>query len=113
MELDATEAAIRRALASSETMNRALAADRRINHRQKGVLSAALSDPGTVFRIDTHQRLNRVAYSTARADLLGLVDLGLLAGERRGQAFVFTPVVGFRERVRDLTVSARPGDGRP
>jgi Fic family protein len=106
MELDATEAAIRRALAGDQTMTRALAADRRVNHRQRGVLSAALSEPESVFRIDTHQRLYRVAYSTARADLLGLVDLGFLAQERRGQAFVFTPVVGFRQRVRDLTVSS-------
>lgn len=106
MELDATEAAIRRALAGDQTMTRALAADRRVNHRQRGVLSAALSEPESVFRIDSHQRLYRVAYSTARADLLGLVDLGFLAQERRGQAFVFTPVVGFRQRVRDLTVSS-------
>jgi hypothetical protein len=105
MELDATEAAIRRALAGNQTMTRALAADRRVNHRQRDVLSAALSEPETVFRIDTHQRLNRVAYSTARADLLGLVDLGFLTQERRGQAFVFTPVAGFRQRVRDLTAS--------
>jgi hypothetical protein len=106
MELDATESAIRRALASHETTARALASDRRINHRQRGVLAAALPEPGTIFRIDSHQRLDRVACSTARADLLGLVDLGLLTQVRRGQAFIFTPVVGFRQRVRDLTMSA-------
>jgi hypothetical protein len=103
IELDATETALRRALASDETLTRALAADRRVNHRQRGVLSAALSEPETVFRIDTHQRLYRVAYATARADLLGLVDLGCLNQVRRGRAFVFSPAAGFRRRVRDLT----------
>jgi Fic family protein len=78
-------------------------ADRRVNHRQRAVLSAALSEPETVFRIDTHQRLYRVAYATARADLLGLVDLGFLSQVRRGRAFVFSPAAGFRQRVRDLT----------
>ena len=106
MELDATETAIRRALASDQILTRAMAADRRVNHRQRGVLSAALSEPETVFRIDTHQRLYRVAYSTARADLLGLVDLGFLSQERRGAAFVFAPIAGFRQRVRDLTVTS-------
>ncbi|MGC8635002.1 MAG: Fic family protein [Candidatus Limnocylindrales bacterium] len=109
MELDATEAAIRRALASDQILTRAMAADRRVNHRQRGVLSAALSEPETVFRIDTHQRLYRVAYSTARADLLGLVDLGFLSQERRGSAFVFAPVAGFRQRVRDLAVNSPSG----
>ena len=103
MELDATESAIRRALAADELMTRALAADRRVNHRQRGVLSSALSDPGTVFRIDTHQQLYRVAYSTARADLIGLVELGFLVQERRGAAFVFAPALGFRQKVREMT----------
>jgi hypothetical protein len=105
MELDATESAIRRALAADEIMTRALAADRRVNHRLRGVLSSALSDPGTVFRIDTHQQLYRVAYSTARADLLGLVKLGFLVQQRRGPAFVFAPAPGFRQKVRDMTAS--------
>lgn len=110
VELDATEAAIGRALASQETMTRSLAADRRVNHRQRAVLAAALSEPETVFRIDTHQRLYRVAYATARADLLGLVDLGFLNLVRRGRAFVFSPAVGFRQRLRDLTAGV-PGSG--
>jgi hypothetical protein len=106
MELDATESAIRRALAADELMTGALAADRRVNHRQRGVLSSALSDPGTVFRIDTHQQLYRVAYSTARADLIGLVELGFLVQERRGAAFVFAPALGFRQKVREMTTPA-------
>jgi len=106
IELDATETAIRRALASDEAMTRALAADRRLNHRQGAVVSAALSEPATVSRIDTHQRLYRVAYATARADLLGLVDLGFLIQVRRGRAFVFSPAAGFRLRVRDITAES-------
>lgn len=109
LELDATETALRRALANDEAMTSGLAADRRLNHRQHAVLLAALSEPETVFRIDTHQRLYRVAYATARADLLGLVDLGLLSQVRRGRAFVFAPAAGFRLRVRGLTASSAGG----
>jgi hypothetical protein len=109
IELNATEAAIRRTMAGQETMARALAANRRVNHRQRAVISAALSEPDTVFRIDTHRQLHRVAYATARADLLGLADLGFLNPVRqvgRGRALVFAPVVGFRSRVRDLTAKS-------
>ena len=108
IELDATEAAIRRALASEETMASVLASDRGLNHRQRAVLAAALSEPDTVFRIDTHKRLYRVAYATARSDLLELAELGFLNQVRRGRAFVFSPASGFRRRVRDL--AARPAN---
>ncbi len=73
-----------------------LASDRGLNHRQRAVLAAALSEPDTVFRIDTHKRLYRVAYATARSDLLELAELGFLNQVRRGRAFVFSPAFAVR-----------------
>ncbi len=63
----------------------------RLNHRQRCVLRQALSDPNAHFRIATHQRAYGVAYATARADLLGLERLGILARVESGRAFDFVP----------------------
>jgi len=48
----------------------------------------------------THQTVHRVVYATARADLLGLVDLGFLRCSRQGRAFVFTPAPGLPQLIR-------------
>lgn len=60
-----------------------------LNHRQKALLTHALKHPGASYRVDGHQRTHAVVYQTARADLLGLVSLGLLKQTKEGRAFVF------------------------
>jgi Fic family protein len=62
---------------------------RLLNHRQRALLLNALRHPGKVFSIATHQQAHDVVYQTARADLLGLVDAGLLEQHRHGKAFAF------------------------
>jgi Fic family protein len=45
-----------------------------------------------MFTIETHANIHGVTYQTARTDLLGLKDLGLLSMRKEGKKFVFAPV---------------------
>jgi hypothetical protein len=100
LELDATERALQRMLERDEALSEALRHDAAINHRQRQVLSAALNDSDAVFRMAGHQAIHGVVYATARADLLGLVDLGFLRCSRQGRAFVFTPAPGLLQLIK-------------
>jgi len=78
-----------------------LSRDRSLNHRQRAVLSRALTDPGTVFTVESHKTSHGVAYATARSDLLDLVARGYLLSNREGHAFVFRVTAQLRDRLRD------------
>lgn len=73
----------------------------RLNHRQRELLLNAMRHPHEVYRIAEHQHRQQVSYQTARADLLGLADQGLLRQEKYGAAFVFVPAADLAERLRD------------
>jgi Fic family protein len=70
-----------------------------LNHRQRALLLHAVRHPQSVYEIAGHQAAHRVTYPTARADLLGLAGLGLLARDRQGKAFVFRPVTDLPQRL--------------
>ncbi|MHB1018874.1 MAG: Fic family protein [Coriobacteriia bacterium] len=71
-----------------------------LNYRQRALIRRALEDPSVEFEIRQQQTIHRVAYATARADLLKLVDLGYLAKQISGQTLVFSPVTDLESRVR-------------
>ncbi|HRN61029.1 MAG TPA: Fic family protein [Luteimonas sp.] len=71
-----------------------------LNHRQRALLLHAIRNPDSVYDIAGHQASHRITYPTARSDLLGLVELGLLDQDRRGKAFVFTPASDMTERLK-------------
>ncbi len=56
-----------------------------LNHREIALLSHAIRHPDQEYSIKSHQTSHRVAYATARSDLLKLSGLGLLAQQRRGR----------------------------
>jgi Fic family protein len=60
-----------------------------LNHRQVALITHALKNPNHLYDIQSHQTSHGIAYQTARTDLLGLEDLGLLVKFKRGKAFVF------------------------
>lgn len=62
---------------------------RELNHRQIALLSHALKNPGFTYTIKSHARSHSTSYQTARTDLLGLSELGLLNQFKQGKAFVF------------------------
>lgn len=70
-----------------------------LNYRQRDIVTSALKRPTAEFTLREHRLAHRTVYSTARADLLELVEMGLLEKKTRGQAFVFTPVPDLRERL--------------
>lgn len=63
-----------------------------LNHRQLALLSHALRNPTHAYTIESHRNSHRVSYLTARADLLRLLDLGLLTKGKRGRVHIFRPV---------------------
>lgn len=63
---------------------------RLLNHRQRALLLNALKHPEKLFTIEVHRRTHDTSYQTARADLLWLVEAGLMNQHRQGKAFVFT-----------------------
>jgi Fic family protein len=54
------------------------------------LLASALEKPNEIFTIETHSRVHGTTYQTARTDLLGLKDMGLLDMRKEGKKFVFT-----------------------
>ena len=77
-----------------------------LNHRQLAILSSALRDPDTYFTFAGQKRLHRVAYQSARTDLLGLEALGLLRKVQVGRTFEFWPADGLTARLRALAVES-------
>lgn len=71
------------------------------NHRQLAVLSAGLRHPDSSYAFGTHAELNRVTHETARADLTGLVERGLLVRRRVGRKYRFEPPTDLPERLKE------------
>ena len=63
-----------------------------LNARQRALLQHALKNPDAAYTIKSHQNSHRVAYGTARSDLLQLSARGLLKQNKSGRQFVFSPV---------------------
>lgn len=72
------------------------------NYRQTALISHALKHPDYLYDIQSHQTSHAIAYQTARTDLLGLEELGLLTKFKRGKAFVFQSPQDISGRIRNL-----------
>lgn len=85
----------RRAAAVAETLSKL----RGLNKRQEVVLDRALRQASAEFTVAGHQIEFRVAYGSARSDLIDLFVRGLLVREREGRQFVFRPAPDLGERL--------------
>ena len=74
-----------------------------LNHRQIAIVSDSLRNPDRLYTFAGMQRLHRVAYQSARTDLLGLEALGLLQRTRRGRKFEFSPQADLADRIHRIT----------
>jgi Fic family protein len=72
------------------------------NHRQVALLRHALKHPGHRYTITGHQTSHNVVYQTARTDLLGLADAGLLIKQKRGKGWVFSVPPDLASRLSHL-----------
>jgi len=70
-----------------------------LNSRQRTLLASAVEKPQELFTIETHANIHGVTYQTARTDLLGLKNLGLLDMRKEGKKFVFTPSAGLAKKL--------------
>ena len=71
-----------------------------LNYRQRDLLGHALRHPGQTVTIESHQNSHRVAYQTARTDLLDLADRGLMVKRKVGKTWVFTPSIDLVAKLR-------------
>lgn len=74
---------------------------RNFNHRQRALLAHALRHPGFVYTFESHGNSHNVVLATARTDLLGLLESGLLEEiAKRGHARAFRAPRDIAERLR-------------
>jgi Fic family protein len=71
----------------------------RLNHRQRALLLHAIRHSDSLYEIAGHQSAHRISYPTARADLLGLADLGFLSKMQNGKSFLFAPASDIAKRL--------------
>lgn len=70
-----------------------------LNHRQRSLLMSALDRPDNVYSFKTHMAVHGVVYQTARADLIGLYELGLLEMHKSGKRFTFMAALDLKEKL--------------
>jgi len=83
-----------------DRLQRNLKSNLSLNHRQRAVLIRALKDPGVQVTMESHESSHDVAYATARADLLSLVEDGYMLKKRVGKKYVFVPSPDLRNMIR-------------
>lgn len=62
-----------------------------LNIRQTRIIQHIMSHPHDILTIKMHQNINRVAYQTARTDLLELEKRNWLKSVKKGKTFYFIP----------------------
>lgn len=80
-------------VAEVRQIERALRREPDLNSRQSALLSHALRNPDAAYTIQVHQASHRVAYQTARTDLLDLERRGFLKLHQAGKQYRFFPAV--------------------
>ncbi len=70
-----------------------------LNHRQLALIRHATDHPGDQYSIRTHKRYHNVSYQTARTDLLGIAEAGLLLQTKVGREFIFLAPDDLQERL--------------
>ena len=73
-----------------------------LNHRQQDIVIQASRNPNSSITIIAHARRHQVSRQSARTDLIGLVEFGLLAESRSGRELLFSPEKDMLERISRL-----------
>jgi Fic family protein len=97
--VDSLHAYIERRSAELHETELLLRSDLVLNHRQKDLVRHALRHPHAVYTIEGHAQSHSVAYGTARSDLLGMAEQGLLIKNRQGKRYTFAAAPELRDRL--------------
>jgi Fic family protein len=72
-----------------------------LNGRQLALLTDAVRDPDASYSFEGHAASHRVSHETARSDLRGLADLGMLVQRRKGRKHLFEPAPDLPTRLKE------------
>jgi Fic family protein len=100
--LDALDAYLERKRAELAAVTLLLRGRPDLNHRQLALLGHALRHPGEHYGIRAHQSSNNIAYESARQDLVGLAEMGLLERFKKGREFVFRSPLDLADRLKGI-----------
>ncbi len=67
-----------------------------LNHRQLSAANYAIQHPHSYLTFKEHSVVHNVALATARSDLNGLEEAGVLVKKKYGKSWAFVPAEGFR-----------------
>lgn len=81
-----------------------------LNHRQIALLSHAMRHADAEYSFRSHQSSHRIAFQTARLDLLDLEQRGYLVRTKRGRSFYFLPVPDLDRLIVEPTAALLPSD---
>jgi len=79
-----------------------------LNHRQQALLAHAMRETQTRYIIEGHRRSHGISFQTARDDLFGLVEKGLLTVRKEGRTNIFRAPTDLGEKLAKLAETA-PG----
>jgi Fic family protein len=92
---------LQRKIAEVRNVERLLYDTTDLNGRQLAVLTDAVRHPDMAYSFASHARSHRVTQETARTDLRGLTERGLLEQRRHGRKHLFRPVGDLAERLKE------------
>lgn len=75
-----------------------------LNGRQLALLTDAVRDTDASYSFDSHAMSHRVSHETARSDLRGLAERGLLTQRRKGRKHIFEPAPDLPNRLKESPV---------
>ena len=99
--IDDLHAYLRRKTAEVRDIESLLQGTDYLNGRQLALLTDAVRDLDASYSFDSHAASHRVSHETARSDLRGLVDRGLLVQRRSGRKHIFEPAPDLPERLKE------------
>jgi Fic family protein len=92
---------LRRKTAEVRDVERLLQGTDHLNGRKLALLTDAVRDSDASYSFDSHATSHRVSHETARSDLRGLVDRGLLVRRRKGRRHLFEPAPHLPRRLKE------------
>ncbi len=72
-----------------------------LNGRQLALLTDAVRDLDASYSFGSHAASHRVSHETARSDLRGLTERGLLTRRRKGHKYIFEPAPDLPTRLKE------------